>query len=293
MNVAYIGNSPLAEAVIRRLVAQHRVDVFNPGRMGGMGTTIARAATNLSKVSIRPDVLITCLRSPAEVREVLLGPEGFAQGLSARRIVIDQTPGDPDQTRAIADKLREKGIVLVDAPIHCEQVEAFPETAAIMCGGAVDTVESVRPILECICPKVVYCGDTGNGHAAQLVTSAVAACNRLITYECTAVGLKNGLAIEHMAVVLNKSSGFNSASERVLPVLATAPRTTDVPLAAVIEELKMASRLGMKSGAPMLIANLARFIIESAAARIGATATLDDLAPMFEVAAVVNPIEGH
>ncbi len=177
---------------------------------------------------------------------------------------------------------------MLDAPIHCERIDAMPEASAIMCGGPHDAVQSVRTILEAICPKIVHCGDTGSGQAARLVVAAVAACNRLITYECATVGVKNGLTIEHMAAVLDRSSGSNSATARVLPVLATAQPTTDVPLAAVAEDLTRASRLAMRSGAPMLVANLACAMVETAAAQLGADATLDALARTFEAGAGIR-----
>lgn len=288
MNIGYFGNSPLAAAAARRLIEEHRVIVFGPVGNRALEESGAAVAENLAHLARSCDVIFIGLGSQAEVREALFASDGLAQALSAGKIVIDQTPGDPDQTRTIADELRKRDVVLLDAPIHYERVDATPDTAAIMCGGPVDTVESVRPLLESICPKVVYCGDTGNGQATRLVVAAVAACNRLVTYECAAVGVQNGLAIEHMATVLNRSSGYNSASARILPVLATGGRIADVSLGAVVEDLKMASRLAMRCGAPMLVANLASCIIEGAATELGASSSLDEIARIFEAAAGID-----
>jgi 3-hydroxyisobutyrate dehydrogenase len=48
-------------------------------------------------------------------------------------------------------------------------------------------------------PTLVYCGDTGNGHVAKLIQNAVASCNRLLTYEAAAMGVKYGLKLADMA----------------------------------------------------------------------------------------------
>lgn len=288
MNIGYLGNSPIATAAARTLIEGHRVIVFGPIYNRTLEESGAVVAENLAHLARSCDVIFIGLSSQAEVREALFASDGLAQALSAGKIVIDQTPGDPDQTRAIGDELRKRGVVFLDAPIHCERADAMPDTAAIMCGGPIDRVESVRPLLEAICPKVIYCGDTGSGQAARLVVAAVAACNRLVTYECAAVGVQNGLAIEHMATVLNRSSGYNSASARILPVLATGGRTADVSLGAVVEDLKMASRLAMRCGAPMLVANLASCILESAATELGATSGLDEITRIFEAAAGID-----
>lgn len=250
MRIAYVGTGPLADAAARRLARAHEVARAGAGNCA---------------------VIFLCAASQSEALLSL-------QGLAAGQIVIDQTPGDPDQARANADELREKGVVLLDAPIHCEHVDAMPEATAITCGGPAEVFAAVRPILECICPKVVYCGDTGSGQAARLVIAAVAACNRLVTYECAAVGLANGLALEHLAEVLNRSSGYNSAAARVLPALARGGKTADIALGAIVEELRLASRLAARCGAPLLLANVGRSIFEAAAAELGTTASLDELA---------------
>ena len=241
MRLGYVGDGPLAAAAARRLAQLHEV--------------VRAGAWNC-------DVVFTCGASQEELLS------------STAKIVIDQTPRDPHQTRAIADELRRRGAVLLDAPIHCERIDAMPEATAITCGGPAEVVATVRPLLECICPKVVYCGDTGSGQAARLVIGTVAACNRLVTYECAAVGLKNGLARENMAEVLNRSSGYNSA----LSVLESSGRTTDITLGDMIEELRMASRFAMHCGAPLLLANVGRGVFEAAAARRGTAASLDELA---------------
>lgn len=265
MNAGYVGDGPLAAAAARRLAQTHEV-----ARAG--------AAANLHQLARNCGVIFICAASQSEAREALFSSKGLAQGLAPGKIVIDQTPGDPDQTRANAHELRKQGVVLLDAPIHCERIDAMPEATAITCGGPAEVLASVRPLLECISPKVVYCGDTGNGQAARLVICAVAACNRLVTYECAAVGVKNGLAMEHMAEVLNRSSGYNSAAARVLPVLASGGQTTDTTLGAIVEDLRLASRLAMRCGAPLLVANVGRYIFEAAAAELGAAASLDAVA---------------
>ncbi|HXX85411.1 MAG TPA: NAD(P)-binding domain-containing protein [Casimicrobiaceae bacterium] len=284
MNVGYVGWGRLASAIAGRLSSGHQVRVFAPQ---AKASGVAPAAT-LRDFARDCDVVIVGLDSEAEVRASLLDADGLAHGLRRGSIVIDQSPGDPQETRAFAEVLRERGVALVDAPVHCERAATFPEGTAIFCGGAADAVATVRLLLEAIAPTVVQCGDSGSGHAMSLVVTAIAACNRLITGECAAVGVKNGLAIEHMATVLNKSSGQNSASARVLPVLSTIGPTADVTLEATVHELKLASQLAVRTGAPLLTANLACCIYEAAVATAGADASIDQIARVYGASAGID-----
>jgi len=282
MKVGYVGGERIGAAVMGRLAGAHEVIALT-------GSDAGSSAWTGNRLAVRDcDAIIISLTLHDEVRDALLGSGGIAKELGKGKVIIDQTPADPDQARILSKELLSQGVVVLDAPIHCENVDAMPEGAAIMCGGPSDAFDAMRPLLESICPKVIYCGESGNGQAARLVVGAVAACNRLITYECASVGVKNGLAIEHMATVLNKSSGYNSASARVLPVLAAGGRTTDTSLEIVADELKLASRMAMRCGAPLLVANVAASMYEGAAKALGEKATLDDMSRIFEVSAGVD-----
>ena len=97
-----------------------------------------------------------------------------------------------------------------------------------------------------------------------------------------AVGFKQGLAAKGMATVLNRSSGANSASERVLPVLGSGISTTEITLAEAVGDLQLASGAAFEYGSPMLIGNLARSLFEGAANQFGGTSGLDGIAQMYE-----------
>lgn len=281
MNVGIVGSSALAAAVLRRLVETYRVHVFLEDRSREPGDTRIAAAPSLAQLARSADVLLVCAASAADVRDLLLGPAGLCEGLSPGKIVIDLTPGDPVQARAMAAEMQQRGVAFIDAPIHCERLGALPDTAAITCGGPADAVESVRQLLEAICPKVVHVGEAGSGRAARLVVATVAAANRLVTCECAAMGFRNGLSVEDMGTVLTRCSGYSSGTARVLPAIAAGGRTADVSLRSVVEDLTMASQLAMQVGAPLLIGNLVRSLLQAESNGLGALAGLDDTFRLF------------
>ena len=273
MKIGYLGSGPLTAALARRLKASHDVLSSESAALAGV--------TDCS-------VVVVNMPSDAEVDEALFGAGRLAERLARGTILIDQSRGDPEEARRRAAVLRERGVSVVDAPVHCENLETFPETSAILCGGAADAVESVRGVLETMCPKVVYCGESGAGRTACLVVSTVAACNRMVTIECGTIGLRNGLSLTDMATVLHASSGYNNAIARVLPALATRGRTSDVALEAAVRDLKLAVELGKRSTAPMLVANLVSSMFEGAARSLGSDATIDAIARIYEAAAGVE-----
>jgi 3-hydroxyisobutyrate dehydrogenase len=248
----------------------------------------AIVASDLPSLAQACDVIMICVPTSADVRTVVFEKSGLVEGLSAGTIIVDQTTGDPVETRSIAAKLQECGATLVDAPVSGGPRGAAAGTIAIMCGGPPEAYEQVKPLLNSISPNIVYCGTTGNGHVAKLVNNAVAACNRMITYECAAVGVKYGLSLELMSRVINKSSGWNGASERILPVLSSGGQTANFRLDLFAKDLKLATQMGVGCRAPLLITNTVRSLFEIAANEIGSAANLDEISHMFEAMADVK-----
>ena len=73
-----------------------------------------------------------------------------------------------------------------------------------------------------------------------------------------------------------------------MPVLATGGRTAELRLELMVKDLDLACRLGMECGAPMLIANAVRNIVEAAANELGGDANLDELARLYEARAGIR-----
>jgi 3-hydroxyisobutyrate dehydrogenase len=290
MNVGYVGLGTMGAALARRLMLSRKVHVFDvrPEVVRELEAEGAVGAADLPTLARACDVIMICVPTSAVVRKVLFDQGGLAEGLTPGKIVIDQTTGDPDQTRSIAADLQKLGVPLVDAPVSGGPRGAVAGTIAIMCGGPSESYEKVRPILESVSPNIVYCGETGNGHVAKLVNNAVASCNRLITYESIAMGFKYGLTIDDMSRVINKSTGWSSASERILPVLASGGQSSDFQLELMVKDLRLAAQMGISCGAPMLIANTVRSLFEVGANQLGGTAKLDDMARLFEAMAGIK-----
>lgn len=285
MNVAYIGLEACGRAFARRLASSHPTQVYdaNSSYMQTFGATNAIHATDLPSLASASNVVLLCLADQDLVEEALFGPIGLGQGLHPGSIVIDQTTGEPARTRALAARLAAGyETVLIDAPTSADPDDIAAGTACLMCGGPQAAVEAARPILSTLSDSIVYCGETGSGHAAALVSHAVALCNRLITYEGASLAVKYGIDLAVLSTVINKSGAWNGASERVLPVLGAGGDTSCRPLAQIAKDLQTAMHVAAGFGAPMFIANAVRSLIEVASNDPEPAAGEDDIARLFE-----------
>src|SRR5262249_44772959 len=129
------------------------------------------------------DLVMTCLPTSAQVREVIFGEGGLAAHLKPGSVIADMTTGDPTATREMAAALAPRGIQLIDAPVSGGPHGAEAGTIAIMVGAPPAVFETVRPILATISPNIFHTGDVGTGHLMKLVNNVIAAGVRALTFE--------------------------------------------------------------------------------------------------------------
>lgn len=287
LTVGYVGLGAMGGALARRLMASVKLHVFDAKRelVRQFEAEGAIAAPDLPALARTCDIIMLCLPSSADVREVLFGKSGLSDGLSAGKIVIDQTSGEPDETRRIAAELETVGVSMVDAPVSGEPGGAAAGMIAIMSGGAPEAHGQALPILESISSNLVYCGRVGNGHAVSLVSNAVSSLCRLVSYECVSAGFKYGLKLQDMSDVLHGSSGWSDAARKVLTAIVSGQQTADLQTQLMVKDLRLAAGVGIRFGAPMLISNAVRSLFEAGANQFGGTANIEEMAHYYEAMA--------
>jgi 3-hydroxyisobutyrate dehydrogenase len=290
MKIGYIGLGAMGGALAQRLAESQDLTVFdqNKDAVAKLVAAGAKPAANAATVASECDVIITCLPTSAIVRQAIFGQDGLAAGLSAGKIVIDQTTGNPAETRQIAEDLAKLGVIMIDAPVSGGAKGALAGTIGIYCGGEPENYERARPVLEAISPNIVYCGVLGTGHAAKVVQNAIAACNRVITLEGAALACKTGLTLDQLPPVINKSSGWSGGTEGILPAIRTASKTIDFAIGLMVKDLRLAVGIGNEIGAPMMVANAVAGIFHTCSNVRGPTANLDEISHTVEEMAGIS-----
>ncbi len=92
----------------------------------------ARAFERFGDVGRESDVLVTCLPDAPEVESVLFGPAGAAEGLASGAIVIDCSTIAAEAARAIAARLSERSVALLDSPVSGGQKGAIEGAADLL-----------------------------------------------------------------------------------------------------------------------------------------------------------------
>jgi 3-hydroxyisobutyrate dehydrogenase len=290
MQLGYVGLGNMGAALARRLLREHRLRLYDlrPQTMAGLADRGGIPCQGLGALAAECDLVMTCLPTSKEVREVIFAAGGLAARLKKGSIIADMTTGDPNATRAMANELASAGITLVDAPVSGGPHGADAGTIAIMVGASAEVYAKLQPIFETISPNVFHCGAVGTGHTMKLVNNVVAASVRVATFEAVTMGIKAGLSLETCARVLAKGSARSYTTEITLPKFVKGELKTNFTLGLMHKDVRLATELGVASAAPMPVCNLVREIFQIALNEQGADADVNSLIHVHERLAQVD-----
>ncbi len=119
------------------------------------------------------DIIITMLPDSPEVEEVVLGEGGVIEGIKEGSLFIDMSTIAPSTAKSVYEKMQEKGVEALDAPVSGGQVGAESGTVSFMVGGSEQAFQRALPVFEIMGKNVVRIGEAGAGQTTK-------ACNQII-----------------------------------------------------------------------------------------------------------------
>lgn len=182
------------------LRAGHAVTVHNRSRdrEAPLAEAGAQRAASPQAAAADAEVVITCVSDTPDVEAVLLGESGVVQGAAPGTVVVDMSTISPTATQQMAQRLAEKQISLVDAPVSGGSEGAQKGTLSIMVGGEDASVTQVRPVLEAMGNTITHIGPVGSGQLTKAINQIIVAGTYWSVAEGMALGLKAGLDMERV-----------------------------------------------------------------------------------------------
>jgi 3-hydroxyisobutyrate dehydrogenase len=289
MRVAFLGLGAIGAPMARHLSSRFELTVWN--RTTVKAQTFAKSnkasvASNPADAARGAAVVLTCLPTSKEVEALLDGDAGLLATMERGSLLVDCTSGDPATSRRIANRLVERGIGFVDAPVSGGVSGAEKGKLTVMCGADETTFAKARTVLEAFGEKIVLCGPVGAGHAVKAVNQAMlgvhiwALAEGLVALE--KAGVPTGTALD----VINASSGRSNASMNLFPerVMTRAfPRT--FRLALLDKDARIAADFAREHGvaSPLLqvtaeLLRVARYALGEEADHVEAVKVLEEWA---------------
>jgi 3-hydroxyisobutyrate dehydrogenase len=226
MKIGFIGTGTMGQPMVRNLITKGfsvvAYDVV-PAALAAavkLGTSACASAAEAAK---QADLVVTMLPSSSHVETAYLGTRGVLEGAATGRLCIDMSTIEPAVSRRVAERLRERGVRFIDAPVSGGVVGAEKATLAIMVGGEAADLEEARPALAAMGANIIHVGPVGSGEVAKLCNNLIAGVAMVAVSEAFRIAEGFGVDPKILTSVIAKSSGNTWAMEHGHPVPGMVP----------------------------------------------------------------------
>ena len=177
--------------------AEALADEFDNVTVAGSAAEAAAAA----------GTVITMVPDAPQVEEVLFGDGGAAEGLEDGDLAIDMSTVSPAASRGFGERLAERGIAFLDAPVTGSRPKAEDGTLTIMVGGPEEAFQRALPLFEAMGRLVLHMGPQGHGSTVKLINNTLAAVNAAGLAEGIVQAKTAGVDVSKMLEVVASGSG--------------------------------------------------------------------------------------
>jgi 2-hydroxy-3-oxopropionate reductase len=221
-NIGFIGLGIMGKPMAKNLLkAGYKLVVYdiNPEPVQELVKARATEGKSSEDVASQSEVIITMLPNSPEVKEAVLGEKGVIHGAKPGSILVDMSSISPIASKEIAQKLQEKGVAMLDAPVSGGEPKAIEGTLAIMVGGPRETFDSVKDILSAMGASVRLVGDIGSGNITKLANQIIVALNIAAMGEAMVLATKAGVDPENVYQAIRGGLAGSTVLDAKMPMV--------------------------------------------------------------------------
>ncbi len=290
-NLGFVGLGLMGSGVVRRLLAAgHQVHGWN--------RTKEKAAPLVDEglvwcespreVAERSDVVLTMVTHVEALAAVTEGEDGLLAGLGPGKVYVDMSTVRPAASRRMAERVRETGAEMVDAPVSGSIVTMEAGQLSIMAAGSRETFDRVEPILRDIGPTVTYVGENGKAVLLKIATNLSLAVQMLAFSEGILLAEKGGIERRVAVEVLTNSAMASPMVKYRGPFVLGLPEAAWFDVEMMQKDLVYALDEGRAAGVPLPTTAIANEYLTAARAM---GLEHEDFAVVFDVLAGMSGLD--
>jgi 3-hydroxyisobutyrate dehydrogenase len=194
----------------------------------------------------------------AQTEDVLFGAAGCAKAMQPGSLFVMCSTVDPAWSAALEQRLHERGILYLDAPISGGAARAEAGQITMMTAGSAPAYARAAGLLEAMAAKVYRLGDrAGAGSKVKVINQLLAGVHIAAAAEAMALGLREGVDPDSLYEVITNSAGNSWMFENRMPHVLAGDYT---PLSAVdifVKDLGLVLDLARSSKFPLPLSSTA------------------------------------
>ena len=171
--IAFIGLGVMGAPIARHLAAAgHALTVYNrtPAKAEAWSAAHGgRIAASPAEAAEGADAVFTCVGDDYDLEAATLGGSGVFRSMKRGALFADHTTVSARIARQLAVEGKDRGLLVVDAPVTGAQPGAESGTLSIMCGGSPAAFAAAEPLMRAYAKRIVHVGKAGAGQTTKMV----------------------------------------------------------------------------------------------------------------------------
>ena len=193
-----------------------------------------KVSKNPKEFASELDAVLVLVVNAAQVNSVLFGDDPqncLASSLKKGTPVMVSSTMSAEDAKAIAAKLAQYDLMMLDAPVSGGGVKANAGEMTVMASGDAKAFEALKPVLDAVAGKVYNIGaEIGLGSSVKIVHQLLAGVHIAVAAEAMAMAKKAGIPLDIMYDVVTNAAGNSWMFENRMAHVLSGDYT---PLSAV------------------------------------------------------------
>ena len=289
-NLGYVGLGAMGSRMADRLIAKgHTVTGYNRTKSKAQGLLDRGMQWGDSPRAVveAADATFVMVADNAALEAVANGPDGLVAGMGPGKLLIDMSTVSPAISRAVAERVRERGGQMVDAPVSGSVLTLEQGKLSMMVGGERSAFDRAKPLLEDIGPKVTYVGANGLAVSMKIAHNLSLAVQMLAFSEGVLLAEKSGIDRKTAVEVLTNSAIASPMVQYRGPMVLGLPDEAWFNVTMMQKDMTLALEMGKRLSVPLPTTAVANEFLTAARAQGLAE---KDFASIFQVLARLSGV---
>ena len=247
--IGFIGLGIMGEAMCANIIKKCEKDVYvydvDPAKITKLESVGGKGVGSIEELAEKSSTIVIMVPNSRHVCEVI---DKVEKGVKPGTVVIDMSTISPKVSAALAVKLQDKGVTMLDAPVVKSKPAAIAGELGIYVGGDKNTFEKVKPILQYMGKNIIYMGKNGAGLVMKLCHNMLVGAIQNGVNEMLVLSEKAGLKFEDAVTAISYGGGQCFYLDAKNKTLANGDFTPAFPFEHMFKDMVHARDLARELG---------------------------------------------
>lgn len=201
-------------------------------------TDAGAEALSLSELGAACDIVFTILPDGSVVDSVLFGENGVADAMKPDTLVVDMSSVTPEESRSFAQRLAQRGIHFLDAPVSGGEPKAIDGTLAFMVGGTQTDFDRAVPCFKAMGSSWLLVGGYGCGSIAKLSNQIIVNLTIAAVSEALVLAAKSGADPERVYRAIRGGFAASTVLDAKAPMMLDRNFVPGGKISIILKDIK-------------------------------------------------------